>query len=201
MLLIFIKRYQVPLITSVICILLALGGDFVSDYLSYQRHGIVQGEIWRLLTANFLHTNINHMLLNLAVMWVVWFIFYHACSIRVQWTFLLLPMPMTTLLLYYFTSDISGYVGLSGSLYGTMVAFAIADLKQHRLTSGILLLGVTAKMIHQSFSEDSEWMKQFIESNIAEEAHVWGALSGLCVGLIYWVYRYYWQPNGRSGDV
>ena len=58
------SRYFVVTLISVLCVLLfALGID---DALAYRRELILEGQWWRLLSGNFLHTNIWHLAMNLA---------------------------------------------------------------------------------------------------------------------------------------
>src|SRR5690349_9713127 len=59
------------------CLALAipeLGGDLVRNALSYDRAALAEGQLWRLLTAHFVHLDAQHALLNglgLVLMWAL----------------------------------------------------------------------------------------------------------------------------------
>jgi rhomboid family GlyGly-CTERM serine protease len=97
---------------------------------------------------------------------------------------------LNTLLLYFLSPQLHGYVGLSGALHGTIVAFGLADWPKNKWTSTALIIGVTAKLIYEQLYGSSESVKQLINANVAVDAHLWGAVSGVLVGAVYLFWRY-----------
>ena len=178
-------RYHIPLLISCICLILALLNDPVSDFLRFDRSAIANGQLWRLITANLLHTNFNHMLINSAGLWLIWGIFWDIGNKKTQWSFLLFPILLNTSILYFLVPEVNYYVGLSGALHGTIIAFGIADFNSNKLTSIGLIIGVSIKIAYELIMGSSEWTTSFIEADVVEEAHLWGAVSGLITGLIY----------------
>ena len=54
-----------PLLILFLSILLFFLGSYLNKYLIYDRNLIAEYELWRLITGNLLHTNINHLIMNL----------------------------------------------------------------------------------------------------------------------------------------
>ena len=53
-----------PLVIMLAALLLAAGGDAVRDALRFERTAIADGELWRLLTSNWVHLGWWHLFLN-----------------------------------------------------------------------------------------------------------------------------------------
>ena len=178
------QRYSIPLSVALLAVLIALVPQ-VKEAFVYDRTLIDNGEFWRLISANLLHTNWIHLLLNLGGMGLIWLIFWDVTDAKWQLTFLLLPVILNTLFLYYFSPDMQRYVGLSGALHGTIIAFGLADFSNNKLTSIGLLVGVTIKLGWEQIYGSSESVEQLISATVAVDAHLWGAVAGLITGFIY----------------
>jgi rhomboid family GlyGly-CTERM serine protease len=194
----FLKRYSIPLALALICLLLAVFSHQVSEMLIYRRSLITEGEWWRLLTGNLLHTNFNHLLLNLGGLFLIWFIYWDIGNWRWQLGFLLFPLIANTLLLYFLTPSMEAYVGLSGALHGTIVAFGLADGLKNRWIAIGLLLGVAIKLGFEQWQGSPKEMEALIGATVAIDAHLWGAISGLLMGLAYLMTHY--RPPENTKD-
>lgn len=174
--------YWLALLVSVLCIGLYLAGlamPFVDQLLAYQRSAITQGQWWRLITGNLLHTNHWHLLMNLAGLWIVLFLHHFHYQLKgVSLLFLLLCL-LEGLGLYLGYPQLLGYVGLSGMLHGLFAYGALMDI-QHKLKSGyLLLLGVILKVTHEQFYGASEDVTVMIGARVATEAHLVGMICGI----------------------
>ncbi|MGR6839289.1 rhombosortase [Aliivibrio wodanis] len=116
----------------------------VSDFFTWDKSLILQGEIWRLITGNFTHTNLAHLLMNSAALTVFTFIFKDILTPKRLWLLVLSISLMTGLLLLL--SPIQSYVGLSGVLHGLFIWAAIEDIRQKRNTGWLLLFGIISKV-------------------------------------------------------
>ncbi len=190
-----IYRYSLPAILAIACLFLALYGDQVAEALIYRRSLIGDGEWWRLFTGNLLHTNTNHLLLNLGGLFLIWFIYWDVADQRWQAAFLGFPLILNTTLLYWLTPSMEAYVGLSGALHGTIVAFGLADYPKNRWISVGLVIGVAIKLAYEQWTGSPEGMEQIIGTKVAIDAHLWGAVSGLLIGACNLVVHY----KGQKG--
>lgn len=77
--------YWLALSVSLLCALLYVGGLFtpsIDNLLAYRRSAISDGQWWRLITGNLLHTNHWHLLMNLAGLWVLLFLHHFHYRLR-----------------------------------------------------------------------------------------------------------------------
>jgi len=161
-----------------------LGNNFTSFFV-YQRLLISKGEVWRLFTGHFLHTNSYHLLLNLAALIMLWLLhgrFYTQANYALLFLFCALT---TSLGLYYFSPDLVQYVGLSGVVHGIFVFGAIMDIRSNDKTGYLLLLGICLKIVYEQAYGASTEVSNLINANVAIDAHLWGALGGLLFSMIY----------------
>lgn len=174
-----LKRAIAPVFISLLAVLCHLFNHKLVDLLGYNVNLISKGEVWRLITGHFLHTNNAHLLLNLAGLTLLWCLHGQYFKTKHYLMMFLSCGLLTSIMLYFFSPDLIKYVGLSGVLHSVFVIGAIKDI-QHNLTSGyLLLLGVAAKIIHeQMYGADSE-ISALIAANVAIDAHLLGAISGI----------------------
>ena len=124
-----IIQYSLPIIISIFVLSFAFAGDIATSVLQFEREGILHGEIWRLITGNFVHLSGSHALLNIAGLVLIWLLFGH-CYNNATWLIVLLSSLLTTTLgLLVFNPELDWYVGLSGSLHGLFIAGCIAEIK------------------------------------------------------------------------
>ncbi|WP_371189078.1 rhombosortase [Thalassotalea maritima] len=151
----------------------------ISDHLIYDRALITAGEFWRLFTAHLVHTNDNHLLLNLAGLTMLWAL--HGDHYKMH-TFLFafsVSAIICSVGIFYFDVDMQRYVGLSGVLHGIFVWGTIKDIKKGWKTGYLLLFGVLAKIVYEQVFGASNDVEQLINARVAIDAHMWGAIGGL----------------------
>lgn len=178
--------YWVALVVSFLCAGLYLSGlatPIIDDLFSYRRSAIVDGQWWRLVTGNLLHTNHWHLLMNLAGLWVVLFLHHFHYSVKgLSFLFALLCL-LEGLGLYLGYPQLLAYVGLSGMLHGLFAYGVVRDI-QCRMHSGyLLLLGVIIKVGHEQFYGASANVTAMIAARVAIEAHLVGLICGLFCAL------------------
>lgn len=164
-----------------------------SVWLRYDRIAVEQGELWRILTANFIHLGWGHLVLNAAGLLAIAWLFAEDYSLG-EWIFVLLVCSVgTSLGLYLLNPEIDWCVGLSGALHGLFVAGAVALLfDEPRLGIG-LLLGVTAKIAYEQFVGAMPFSEGVVGGSVVTDAHLWGAIGGLAAALGVRV----WRGNNR----
>ncbi|NRA60993.1 MAG: rhombosortase [Psychrobium sp.] len=182
---ILIRHWAAPLALLLLsAILFSLQGQLL-DTLEYNRSLITQGEWWRLITGNLLHTNAWHLLFNLLGLAMLAHLFGRYFTPTSFVLFSLLNSLLVGILLYFFTPDIEYYVGLSGYLHGVFVFGCLAEVKRGIKFSYLLLIGVGLKIAYENYFGSNQQMVDLIEASVATDAHLYGALAALPLFVLF----------------
>ncbi|MCK8047138.1 rhombosortase [Shewanella sp. 1CM18E] len=178
--------YVLAFLVSVLCCILYFA-DFAST-LAYQRYFILDGQWWRLATGNLLHTNLWHLLMNLAGLWVIVALHeqhYRITGLALLFTCLCLLQGLGLLAFY---PELIGYVGLSGMLHGLFAYGAVFDIRQGYKSGYLLLLGAIAKVAYEQYYGASAEVTELINARVATEAHLVGLVCGIACAVIVIAY-------------
>lgn len=151
--------------------------------LNYDLNAIKDGAWWRLFSAHFLHTNLYHLLLNLAGLLLLWALHGEYYQYTNSLSLLFLCTLGTAVGLFGF-SDLSHYVGLSGMLHGLFAWGVVQDIKRGYTTGWLLLAGLLIKLLQEQIYGGSVATASLIQANVAVDAHLYGALSGFLAAIV-----------------
>lgn len=188
--------YLGPLVLGVLCIICYLLEPQASEWLAYKRH-LFSEQPWRLLTANLVHSNFHHFLINLGGLILIWAL--HGDYYRTR-SFLLLSCLIglgVTVGQHNISPQLTGYVGLSGVLYGLFAWGTIQDIRHKRLSGWLLLLGLAIKIGHEQTVGPNPDVEAMIEANVAVNSHLCGVITALAVALGQWL----WQHNHSTSHL
>ena len=174
-------------------LLLLLGLMLLSVILQWQglvpefrfdRHLIEAGQWFRLISANIVHLNTQHLLLNMLGLGLV-LVFFSDHLKPLQWIALLLISSLAvTIGLYFFNPEIHRYVGLSGVLHGLFIVAAMVEIKRFPLSGWMLLVVLVVKLGWEQFNGAMPGSESMINGHVVVDSHLYGALSGLFYGLV-----------------
>ncbi len=196
----FLKSLQKnqALLISVIVVsgILIIGQWFQSD-LFFNRNDINQGQWWKIITGNFTHSNIPHLLLNLSGLWILVLLFIDSItSITFIFSAVFLAFAVG-LGLYFFTPELSGYYGFSGVLYGLyFVAAVLAILKNDLFTGVSVALLIGGKIIWDYKTGGSQASADLIGIPVANDAHLYGFFGSLLIA-VFLLFRGYLNNKKR----
>lgn len=179
------QRVTGPALLVLMSLVLYLFDPESYQLLAFYRTGISEFEWWRLVSANLIHTNFNHVLLNAAGITLLWALHgYYYQTFRYLTIFLLCSLG-TTIGIFYFNPSLIWYAGLSGALHGIFVWGAYRDIREGLKTGWVLMLGLWVKIAYEQFSGPSAEISALIDATVAIEAHLYGAITGtlLVIGL------------------
>ncbi|MBI2379738.1 MAG: rhombosortase [Gammaproteobacteria bacterium] len=152
-------------------------------HLRFERTAVLDGQWWRLATANLVHTNLPHALLNLAGLGLCCLLFPGLKNPR-PWllALLLCALASTAFLLLY--PEITWYVGLSGALHGLFLFGAVQEWRLGIRSAGAIAALVLGKLLWEHWGGMEPGTAELIAARVVTEAHWWGGLAGLALGLI-----------------
>ncbi|MDN3629969.1 rhombosortase [Vibrio lentus] len=173
--------YPVLIFTSLLCVLFQL--EPVQAWVVWDKNAIADGQWWRILTGNFSHTNYSHLLMNLAGLWIISYLFQpNKKQLLSALLFISLVTGFALLL-----SSIQIYVGLSGTLHGLFGLFALREALNGRNSSWLLVFGLIAKIAWEQFVGPSSTTGELINARVAIEAHLAGALTGGFMAVVLFI--------------
>lgn len=180
----FIRHNRYYLLLLLLCSLCFLLPYSVQHSLEYLRPSIADGQLWRLITAHLLHTNSWHLLMNsagLVLMLLLHGQYQHYLSLPVQFLASALFIGAG---IYLFSADMQHYVGLSGVLHALLVWGACIDIQQKVRSGWLLLAGAIGKTGYEQWHGADPQLEALINANVAIDAHLYGVISGLLLGLV-----------------
>lgn len=156
--------------------LVELGGEWSRGHLSYDRQAIGAGEVWRLLTAHFVHLDAEHTMLNCFGLVLMWALFAREYTFG-RWVALYLASGLAIGTgLWFLNPEVGNYVGASGALHGVMAAGTLAFIRRGDLIRWLLAIVLIAKLSWEQYAG----AMPFSESgNTLVDAHLYGAVGGV----------------------
>lgn len=165
------------LAVAALLLLPEIGGDAARIALRYERMAIAGGEWWRLITAHFVHIDLEHTLLNVMGVVLMWAIFARDLSPR-QWLIVTTVVVLTIDGgLWFRDKGVDWYVGASGALHGFMAAGTYVHVRRGDLDGWILVVFIVLKLGY----EQLHGVLPFAESGmpVVLNAHLYGAIGGV----------------------
>lgn len=176
------QHWLTLIIVAALAVVCHMLGSHLVENFEFVHQRVDSGQYWRLLTHALLHTNINHLLLNLAGMSLLWALHgehYRAWNVA---GLLLFCSIASALAVWSFSPTIDYYVGLSAALHGLFVFGAVRDVQQKRISGWLLLGGIVIKLFMEQH-QTTDSTAALINATVAYDAHIYGAIAGLCYAL------------------
>lgn len=179
------RDWALPALIALVLLGLALGGEPGAMVLRYEREAVLEGQVWRLLTAHLVHADWAHLAWNVAGLVLVFALFAGEYS-RHDWLLVMLASTAAIDLGFLLLEpDLAWYVGLSGVLHGVTAAGLVAWLRERR---DPLTIGVAAIFVGKLAWEHLRGALPFTAGTLAvpviHEAHSYGAIGGALAALV-----------------
>ena len=190
------RRGAVPLVIGACCFAFALGGEAARDWGSYDRAGLANGQVWRLITAHLVHLGWAHLWPNLLALILIGGLLEEFLS-PFEWTVasLVTGFAISTGL-YLFQPDTHWYVGLSGVLHGLVACGAVMMIRARAVGLGVGLgLGLALKLLWEVIYGPVPLTAASVGGAVVVAAHLYGAIAGAVAGLAFAVMRWRTVPE------
>lgn len=170
------------LILAAVLVVLGLAHEWVNPGLRYDRAAVLDGQLWRLVSAHLVHMNPWHMVMNLTGLLLCWYFFTDLLSRRLLWLWLGFSMPVVSLAFLGLDPGLRHYVGLSGLLHGLLVLLLMLGWRGNPVLHSVVLLAVAGRLFwEQRPAYDVNYLQGIIEGRVYVNAHLYGALTGLAL--------------------
>lgn len=167
---------------GVLMILLGAFQSVTETALEYSRSAISEGQLWRLITAHFIHYGPYHLAMNLGALMLCGWILFQEVSLKHYSLLILVCLIGVSTGLYGFSPELDYYAGLSGALHGLLVAGVLITLRQTPWMNSLALAVVVFKIVQEQLP-GYDTSHSLLPVPVAVDAHLYGALTGLAWGL------------------
>jgi rhomboid family GlyGly-CTERM serine protease len=171
------RGYGIALLL-VLLVLLApeVNGPAARQALSFDRSALADGQWWRVLSAHFVHLDLEHAVLNGLGVVLMWALF--ARDYRPgRWLAIYLGSALAVSAgLWLWNPELEWYVGASGALHGVMTAGTLAHLRRGDLDGWILAGFIVVKLAYEQFGGALPFAGS---ADTVVDAHLYGAVGGV----------------------
>ena len=172
-------------------------------HLRYDRSSLMNGEIWRVLTAHLVHLNVPHLFLNLFGLFLICELLWVELPLRQGIGLLVFTGVTISACLWWLHPELATYAGLSGVLHGLWAGCALYGLQYTSEKSlrarlpylfGAILLA--AKLLFEFRYGPSEFTAHLIGGSVLTVSHLYGALAGVVYVLTFGCVRIGFPSRG-----
>lgn len=158
--------------------LLSISGGPASPGLRYERVFLLE-QPWRLLTGHLVHLGSSHLLLNLAGLALIAWVFAPGLA-ALQWLWLLFVSVFAIDLGFWLLEpQLEWYVGLSGVLHGLLLGAALLDDGLERRMRWFLVAVVVAKLLWEQWAGALPFTAEAAGGPVVVAAHWYGGIGGV----------------------
>ena len=152
--------------------------------IRFDRELIAGGHFWLLFSGNFTHLNWAHWALNMGGLAIVAFFFSPYGNVKQWMVVVFVSSFIVGTGLYWFNPQITWYVGLSGVLHGLFIYGVIHEIKVHPTSGVVLMFLLVGKLVWEMFNGALPGSEDISGGNVITDAHLYGAIAGMCCALI-----------------
>jgi len=177
------QRWSVVLIIAAVTLVLALAGDQGREWGRYDRIGLENGELWRLVTGHLVHLGFGHLWPNVLALIVIGSLFEDVLS-PLEWLVAALGCALAIDAgLYALDPDLQWYVGLSGVLHGIVACGALLLVRARHAVGWVLAIGLGAKLAWEHWAGPVPFTAASVGGPVIVAAHLYGATAGTLAAL------------------
>jgi rhomboid family GlyGly-CTERM serine protease len=183
---------------AALILLMALLQATGPEYFRYERDWTSTGEIWRIVTAHWVHVGWLHLLLNGLGLVICVSLTKPGWSIR-RWLTVSITMATgISIMLTLFNPEVRDYAGYSGILYGLYVLAASSLFSGDRLIAGLIIAAIVIKVFMEQFKFYDFNTGNIIGARVVVDAHLYGLLMAIAIALVWATYTMNHGPNRQS---
>lgn len=200
----FFRQWWFSVLVMVVICLTTQLPDHIIHSLALVHDSVSNGEVWRIVTSQFVHLGFNHTVLNLVGYLIVSASFREDITPREEMITLGISVLGVGCGIYLFNPEIGWYVGLSGAIYGILTHYLIIGWRRSAILSLFFGLFLVGKFIYEQLIAGPDTVTAgLIGGMVAIDSHLYGAITGLVTGIIslLWIHKskVEYTANGTPG--
>ncbi len=173
---------------AIVIPLMALLQVIGPEYFRYEQDWVTSGEIWRVVSAHWVHVGWLHWLFNSLSLMVMVSLTSPGWSIR-RWVLQTLCLAVGISILFTFLNpDLVSYAGHSGVLYGLFILGALSLFAHDRLIAMLVIAAIVIKVVMEQFDFYDFNTGEMIGARVIVDAHLYGLLIAIAIALIWATY-------------
>jgi rhomboid family GlyGly-CTERM serine protease len=184
----------VAVIIPLMILLQAIG----PEYFRYQSDWTLTGQIWRMVTAHWVHVGWLHLLLNGVGLVVCVSLTSPGWSIGRWLTYSIIMAIGISIMLTLYNPEVIDYAGYSGVLYGLYVLAALSLFPRDRLVTALIIAAIVGKVFMEQFNFYDFNSGDIIGARVIVDAHLYGLLLAIAIALAWAAYTMNHSPNRQS---
>ena len=154
------------------------------EYFRFEREWLERGELWRPISAHWVHVGWMHLFLNGLSLVVCVSLTTPGWSIR-RWLATTLVMgAVISILLILNNPEVGDYAGHSGILYGLYVLGGVSLFARDRLVAVLIVAAIVIKILMEQFSFYDFNTGSLIGARVIVDAHMYGVLTAIVIALL-----------------
>ena len=173
----FFKTYYLALLVMLLCLI--LHAFETAPILRYAKPELQNGEVWRLISAHFVHLTWAHLGMNMGALGLIWLMFAQRYS-SLEWLFVIVFSSLyLSLYMYFFDAKIHYFVGFSGTIHGIMIAGCLREWKYDRLIAVSAIVLTSAKLGWEQIYGALPGSAETAGGPVLVDSHLYGAIGGV----------------------
>lgn len=179
-----LRKGRLPAVILLLSLAFELTGSAGRSALRFDRQGIENAEVWRLLTGHLVHLGWAHLAMNAAGLLLVWVLVGRNFTLSGWLAIIVASIVGIDAGLWFLDPGLAWYVGLSGVLHGMLAAGIVPEARQGNLEALVLGALMTGKIAWEQFFGPLPGSADIAGGNVVVSAHFYGAVSGLLAGVV-----------------
>jgi rhomboid family GlyGly-CTERM serine protease len=179
----------IPWVFIAVILLGGLLPESICTHLDFNAELIRQGEIWRLLTGQWVHFGFNHSLMNAIGLAIVQYSFLDDLPLRGWVAVQAVILSAVAFGLLLFNPEISVYRGYSGAFIGVLCFSLLHFWSRAPRVALIFFGGLTIKIVMEHLPNyDIHYLQSLIGVAVAVDAHLYGFIMGIVLQVAFLIW-------------
>ena len=158
------------------------------EYFRFQQNLVDKGQLWRFISAHWVHVGWMHLLLNVAGL-VICVSLTHPRWNPARWLLCCVVMGLgISVMLALNNPEVRDYAGLSGVLFGLYVLTALSLYARDRLIAVLIIAAIVIKILMEQFTSLEFNSGALIGARVIVDAHLYGLLMAIAIALVWATY-------------